>query len=1576
VSDAAWQYDASTLKTHFEYGAWDGEKMQGCVCDAGWTGYDCSLAQCPINIDIYNTGAEEQTFRTSAIHLNEVQRLSFGVSSPANSVREVQRFFIAYANTVTEFPIGRFRLAIDTRYAVSVRGPGTGYTNECAFCSHDAADRGIFTTSNIEVARSGTTTDRAAMTSANVKAALEALPPIDTVHVNGVHETVRYHGYEFLVTFTGPQVRGTIPLLQVQEVNTQNAIPLTVAERAVRGSHLTGAVIFSYDNSASFQRKDLPYIASATTSHADCALLYPSQFPEVTGNCLGINSSPSKVQRILELMPNVDDVEVSFEYSSEAGIEWVVTFVAGVYNQGDIAPFTFPSSTTDLVAVQDGSASPLGSPTYASTAVQNGRFINPLSKFQLIASLDGEISTFEFTAEESESAMQTAIERWPVAGIETYRIGAVRVTRRVPTTSPETSDDYMGEYEWTVTFLDIPAGLEPLQLDDVAIAGEQLDAAPSDAGRGGAVMLFGSQTRQAETHILRSMVQPKVEVQRLTLAPVAASEDVDEVFQIDITSQDTTFAQGYMRLQFDSSGTNCPLCTVKALHEHSGVGGDFFQLPGWSDLLPVDFDHGNAAHISALEDFAAESLAVALESLPNIGISNIQVSASYTSAAGPTAPFVSRFLITFSGPDVGGDIADTALSSLLYDGLKLKNARRVWAQRFNQHHEEKILDSALAVTVSSVIDGSLYAGNLALTYDPHDVTENHPAITGTSVTTNNIDLGALMTTGTFNHAALSAAVVAAMPQLDTIAVDLRFNGGPGFVALLTFSSINPNGVSIGVTNRGTRKRMECLAASVQVYQGLLEGTSGILAGTPACVVHDGTDRRLPISDTANCFECQKGNYLLGNWQLHVVFKEFRKKSSDLAWDASAADVRTSIIGLFPDARELQTVEVTRQPFFAHGQLYNAATFGEFQWNISLPFSVQGLITIAAEPTTLTGSLSDPAPGGAGATFLQTIKIGGRPPAQVDEIQLLECSCGIAGCSGGFKLSLLGFQTAFISHSTSAAQLRSLLVAAFASHPGQTTISDVEVEILPTTSSSVCHAGAHVTTRVRFENWLTDVQPLFIEVADPSAMTLSASSGVIRFRIKATDGSKGAAGFTARDGTKRGQPCSGRGVCTAGSLTQPSKCDCVPDPAGSGGATLYAGKDCATRAALPSTCPQVAGVDCNGHGQCSGSPSFYCSCEDAYSGTACQDLTCPKAHAWFDEAVGDDAAHEVVECAGIGTCSETGRCSCASSFSFGKACEKLRCPLGDKTCGGHGSCITMADFGRYGVDKDTLQGGTSYYEGPWDANQVTGCYCGAGRLSYVGPYEHSYVQVAGWRCSNKACPASTDPKTSKPNAWGLLGHEVQSITCTGTAASGFVRFSYANYSTGWLDADAPPSERSRSLSQSTLSVQAALSALPSLHGVVVTGNSGKLCAAGGAELFVTFRGNHGKIQILRAESNGTLVAPVVAVSKQNTLTAYECSRRGVCDHNTGKCVCEPGFGSSDGNLTSGSLGDCGHYDVDYKSSFIHTATEQTYSIPTIGRHTQLSGFMFVDTSTNSLAGILAQDAAKNAADSLQALAKKF
>jgi hypothetical protein len=48
------------LSEQFSYNQWDADKLFGCVCDSGWSGYDCSLRVCPRGDDPLTTAGTNQ----------------------------------------------------------------------------------------------------------------------------------------------------------------------------------------------------------------------------------------------------------------------------------------------------------------------------------------------------------------------------------------------------------------------------------------------------------------------------------------------------------------------------------------------------------------------------------------------------------------------------------------------------------------------------------------------------------------------------------------------------------------------------------------------------------------------------------------------------------------------------------------------------------------------------------------------------------------------------------------------------------------------------------------------------------------------------------------------------------------------------------------------------------------------------------------------------------------------------------------------------------------------------------------------------------------------------------------------------------------------------------------------------------------------------------------------------------------------------------------------------------------------------------------------------------------------------
>lgn len=179
-----------------------------------------------------------------------------------------------------------------------------------------------------------------------------------------------------------------------------------------------------------------------------------------------------------------------------------------------------------------------------------------------------------------------------------------------------------------------------------------------------------------------------------------------------------------------------------------------------------------------------------------------------------------------------------------------------------------------------------------------------------------------------------------------------------------------------------------------------------------------------------------------------------------------------------------------------------------------------------------------------------------------------------------------------------------------------------------------------------------------------------------------------------------------------------------------------------------SCSSQGETVCSGHGVCSGSSSYKCSCYDGWTAGDCSKRSCPSGPAWFDEPSADNTAHALTECSGMGICDQaTGKCTCSAGYEGG-ACERMSCPGGATTpCNGHGQCLTMSRLAleatSNGVPQSYTYGATPNLPATWDHDQVQGCRCDSGytghacslrtslRSLFVPSFKSCWVGLSSW-----------------------------------------------------------------------------------------------------------------------------------------------------------------------------------------------------------------------------------------------------
>jgi len=391
---------------------------------------------------------------------------------------------------------------------------------------------------------------------------------------------------------------------------------------------------------------------------------------------------------------------------------------------------------------------------------------------------------------------------------------------------------------------------------------------------------------------------------------------------------------------------------------------------------------------------------------------------------------------------------------------------------------------------------------------------------------------------------------------------------------------------------------------------------------------------------------------------------------------------------------------------------------------------------------------------------------------------------------------------------------------------------------------------------------------------------------------------GAAQVWSVEGTKESLSCSGRGQCNVA-----GDCVCYAGFASSDGRGRIGRRGDCGYAALPITsCPGFPN-ECNGNGFCSGAPTYACMCNAGFRGGDCGERTCPQGPSWVDRFA-------IAECSDRGSCNRrTGKCTCQTAYT-GAACERTVCP---QSCSGHGQCLSMIDMATYAKTSDGDPRPQTYGLNPnnhytWDGPQLYGCVCDAG--------------YTGHDCSQQTCIVGED--ITDREARPFLHDEVQSLVCESLHPSHDTWFRLM-----FRGSVTPP------IHFSTLAhdLQSVMTSLPSIGHIDILFSGVQVCEPPpGNRIQFVFKTEHGDIPAIQVlpEDGWTdtqlrfrsgdhtylktapygFTAIHTAEEQKGTTRTQECSGRGLCDRDSGICMCFEGFGSSNGMRGPGDRADCG------------------------------------------------------------------
>eukprot|EP00644_Phytophthora_capsici_P008553 jgi/Phyca11/7530/fgenesh1_pm.PHYCAscaffold_20_\ len=345
-------------------------------------------------------------------------------------------------------------------------------------------------------------------------------------------------------------------------------------------------------------------------------------------------------------------------------------------------------------------------------------------------------------------------------------------------------------------------------------------------------------------------------------------------------------------------------------------------------------------------------------------------------------------------------------------------------------------------------------------------------------------------------------------------------------------------------------------------------------------------------------------------------------------------------------------------------------------------------------------------------------------------QVNEFLCGATSVQGGgsFTVNFRGFTTRPIPAQSTTRQLKALLLEL-------PSIQGIDVSY---SGSQICETPANLA-RLTFTQNFGNLPTI---VTDNSSMCADSS-------VVVAGGGSTITGVASVDGTKESEVCSNRGYCD--DLTV-GHCICHTgytnsDGNGSVGTLEFSRGDCGALSRIPVGCP--GDLACSGHGTCSGTPSYRCSCAKGWQGGDCSERVCPSGRSWFGYPSDDNVAHQLwTECSGVGECDRSNaQCKCHPPYT-GSACEF------NVECNGFGECLTLNDLAPFTRVNGVTRGFT-YGEDPndvstWDARRIRTCLCDPLHLATIAR-------------SVKECPRGDDFYTN-----GVI--ERQLVQCIADAGS--------------------------------------------------------------------------------------------------------------------------------------------------------------------------------------------------------------